>query len=245
MESYYYLLINLATISIPLLRSFEGRVQYRKRWPALFKSMFLVGAVFLIWDAIFTAYGVWGFNGRYLSGIEAAGLPLGEWLFFFTVPYASIFIYEVIKYFAPWQQWKGWGTTAAVYMQWFSWALAAFHYDRWYTLITFVLLGAFLAFARTRMRVHWELMWVSYAIALIPFFLVNGVLTGSWIDEPIVWYNNAENLGIRLGTIPVEDVFYGMLLIFSNIALMEYFQSNQSVERSDVSSGENSTTALN
>jgi len=230
MESYYYLLINLATISIPLLRSFEGRVQYRKRWPVLFKSMFLVGAVFIIWDAIFTAYGIWGFNERYLSGLEAAGLPLGEWLFFFTVPYASIFIYEVIKYFAPWQRWTGWGSTAAVYLQWFSWAMAAFHYDQWYTVLTFALLGAFLGFARTRMRVHWELMWVSYAVALIPFFLVNGVLTGSWIDEPIVWYNDSENLGIRLGTIPVEDVFYGMLLIFSNIVLMEYFQPQRSSE---------------
>ena len=55
---------------------------------------------------------------------------------------------------------------------------------------------------------------VSYIFILIPFFIINGLLTGSFILEEIVWYNDNYNLGIRIGTIPFEDIFYGFSLLF-------------------------------
>ena len=55
---------------------------------------------------------------------------------------------------------------------------------------------------------------VSYIFILIPFFIINGLLTGSFILDEIVWYNDNYNLGIRIGTIPFEDIFYGFSLLF-------------------------------
>jgi lycopene cyclase domain-containing protein len=55
--------------------------------------------------------------------------------------------------------------------------------------------------------------YFSYLVLLIPFTIVNGILTGTGLEEPVVWYNDLENMGFRILTIPFEDVFYGMLLI--------------------------------
>lgn len=58
---------------------------------------------------------------------------------------------------------------------------------------------------------------------LIPFFVVNGLLTGTGIEEEIVWYSEDAFTGTRLFTIPIEDIFYGMLLMLGVISLYEYF----------------------
>ena len=56
------------------------------------------------------------------------------------------------------------------------------------------------------------IFYLSYAIILIPFTAVNGILTGYITPAPIVWYNDAENLGIRFLTIPIEDYLYYFLM---------------------------------
>jgi lycopene cyclase domain-containing protein len=65
----------------------------------------------------------------------------------------------------------------------------------------------------------------SWGVGLVPFFLVNGVLTGMFLPEPIVWYNNAENMGLRLGTIPVEDALYGMFMMLMYTAGVHWSRS--------------------
>lgn len=71
--------------------------------------------------------------------------------------------------------------------------------------------------------------WITYLVLLLPFFIVNGILTGTGPDNPVVWYNNAENLQLRILTIPVEDFAYGMTLILWNIVLFEAFSKKRSL----------------
>ena len=72
--------------------------------------------------------------------------------------------------------------------------------------------------------------WRMFAVILIGFFIVNGILTGSFIEGEVVWYSSAEIIGVRLGTIPVEDVFYGMSLILLNLFLYKVFKQRLRID---------------
>lgn len=217
-----YLLLNLFTISVPLIRSFEPRLKYFSRWRSLGLAILLPLAIFIVWDVWFTHMGVWGFNEKYLSGIRLINLPLGEWLFFITVPYACVFIYEVMNYFVKKDVLGRVAPYFALALILVLFPLGIYHIDKYYTGITFISTSVYLAFLLIKRVEYLGRFFIGYFVSLIPFFIVNGVLTGSWIPEEVVWYNNAENLGIRLGTIPIEDSVYMMLLLLLNVSIYEY-----------------------
>jgi lycopene cyclase domain-containing protein len=110
----------------------------------------------------------------------------------------------------------------------FSLVVGIMSLDKLYTAATFILLGVALIYVAWIAKSHWlPRFYESYIIALLPFFLKNGILTGSFLESQVVWYNNEENLGIRLGTIPFEDVFYGMLLILGIVYFYEKFEATR------------------
>jgi lycopene cyclase domain-containing protein len=222
MEKYYYLGLDLFTLSFPLLRSFEPRVQYWRKWPGLFTGIAVMDVVFLIWDAIFTANGVWGFNPRYLTGPHIAGLPIEEWLFFLVVPYSCVFLYEVMRYFIRRDVLGSVARPLSIGLIVVLTVVGVLYIDHIYTAITFLCTASMLALHVFVLKsTYLGRFYVGYAVSLIPFFLVNGILTGWLLDEPIVWYNNAENLGIRLNTIPLEDSMYLLFFLLLTITFYE------------------------
>jgi hypothetical protein len=44
-------------------------------------------------------------------------------------------------------------------------------------------------------------------------------------------YNNAENMALRVGTIPFEDHFYSLSMLLINILLFEYFRKRARVAK--------------
>jgi lycopene cyclase domain-containing protein len=91
-----------------------------------------------------------------------------------------------------------------------------------YTILIFSLLLGFFFGIQILRR-----FYISFLIILVPFFIVNGILTGSFIAEPVVWYNNLENLGIRLFTIPIEDIGYAFNMLFLVVFLNEKFKKSK------------------
>jgi len=224
--SYLYLLLNLTSVSIPFLYSFEKHMRYIQYWKAIFLATILVAVPFIIWDIIFTKLGVWGFNSAYHLNINLLGLPLEELLFFICIPYASIFIHYAFQYFFKNVQLPSKLVQFIVLILIIIAVLiVVFFNEKLYTLVNFSVLLLLLLFAIFTKNNYLNRFFISFILILIPFFIVNGILTGSFIESEVVWYNNEENLGIRLFTIPVEDVFYAFNMLYSNLLLIELFKT--------------------
>jgi len=220
-----YLTLELCSVAVPLILSFDKKVAFYRHWRTLFPAIITAGLIFISADIIFTEKGVWGFNSRYHSGIILAGIPLEEWLFFIIIPYASIFThYVIISYFPG--TFLSDRTTRII-----TWILVAclsiliviFHkriYTTFYSAFMIILLLISL-FDRSRLINSFYITWL---VILIPFFLVNGILTGSFIQDEVVWYNESAISGFRIFTVPFEDIMYGFSLIFLILLLMAKFE---------------------
>ena len=220
-----YLLINFLTILFPMMLSFDSRVQFYKSWKFIFPGLIITGLVFLVWDHLFTILDVWSFNPDYVIGLYILNLPIEEILFFITVPFACIFIYECLKYYIKRDLLKSVSRMISIMLIILSIVLLLTFYDRVYTLITFGLLLLALSYAEFIQKANLGRFYLAYLVSLIPFYIVNGILT----SIPIVMYNNAENMAFRIGTIPFEDHFYSMSMLLINIRLFEYFKSRRTV----------------
>ncbi|WP_117880591.1 lycopene cyclase domain-containing protein [Aureibaculum luteum] len=223
-----YLLLNLASFSIPFLYSFEKRMHFIQWWKEVFLSIVIVATFFIIWDIIFTMNGVWGFNEDYLIGINVFSLPIEEWLFFICIPYASLFIHYAFKHFFPTisipKRISNFITISLIMV---LLIVALLNFNKAYTFYNYIFLSALLIYSYLTKNKELPIFYITFLIILIPFVIVNGILTGTFIDEPVVWYNNSENLGIRLGTIPIEDAGYAFTMLFGSIVLIELFKKKR------------------
>jgi len=212
---FLYLWLNLGSFIIPFIFSFHPRLNFYKKWKSLILGIIVMMAIFIPWDIIFTDNGFWGFNPAYLTGYYLLGLPVEEWLFFICIPYACIFTHYALLEISPKFRF-GQRTTHVIYISLITVLIIVlwYFYDRWYTLLSFVFCLLILAIVYNTRKQLLRSFFATYLVILIPFLIVNGVLTGTGIEDQVVWYNDNENLGKRILTIPVEDSIYnlGMLL---------------------------------
>ena len=224
-----YLFVLVSSVFLPILFSFHKRIQFHKKASHVFKSIFLCSIIFIVWDVIYTEMGVWGFSPKHHIDVLFAGLPLEEILFFYAIPFCCLFSYFVFKnnisikpleisvkiYFV-----LGTGFLLLSYL----------FIDKAYTLSVCIFSAAILFILAYKPQPWFSVFLFSFIlISLGPFLLVNGILTGL-LDSvsPPVWYNDSENLGIRLMTIPIEDFFYSFSLLFSCTYIFEFLERKSS-----------------
>lgn len=217
--TYLYLLLDIAAIAGPLALSFDRKVSYYKKWKHVLLASLIICVPFLIWDIIFTSHGIWSFNSNYLTGFKFFNLPIEEVLFFIIVPFACTFIYECVKYYLKEFNLSLIDRFISLLLLAYIVTLLIVSSNGLYTIVVSIC-GIIVLILWHKFKVN-DFIGISFILSLIPFFLMNGILTGSFIEEPIVEYNNAENVAIRIFTIPMEDIIYAMSLIVSVILTFE------------------------
>lgn len=210
MMHFTYLLVNFFTIVICFIFSFDKRILFYHYFKAYLKAATVVAIPFILWDIWFTYNGVWWFNDDYLIGIRFLGLPIEEILFFFCIPFSCTFTYYCLNKFFDLRWANSFNNMIVLLTTIVCVVIAMTNTEKIYTLVTALCTVITILFFHFKCKSNFiGQASLVYCILMLGFFPVNGVLTGTGLENPIVNYNPYEFLGIRLGTIPIEDAVYG------------------------------------
>lgn len=100
-----YLILNLL-VFIPTftLVIFHPKNLLKAKLFNLIIAVIVTGLLFLIWDIYATFSGHWQFNDQFILGLKFLELPLEEYLFFITVPFSCLFVWDEFKNFESWSK---------------------------------------------------------------------------------------------------------------------------------------------
>jgi len=220
-----YLNILFFAFIIPFIFSFHYKIKFNKYFLILFITLFSSSIPFIIHDIYFTYKEVWGFNEEHHSGILLMKLPLEEILFFIIIPFCCLFTYFVFKKFKKFN--LRYNRKILRLFSFILFVIGLIFYERSYTLIVFLFSALFLlniSYSKSKWNGYFFSTYII--ISLIPFIIVNGILTGCLDPEtPPVWYNSNEIIGFRVLTIPIEDFLYNFMLLYTNFFLFEFYSS--------------------
>lgn len=207
-----YLLFNI----IIFLPAFLGKLIFFKSFflaeKQLLKSIVIVGVIFIIKD-FFSNELFWRFNDQYILGLRFLGLPIEELMFFFTVPYSTLFVYMIIEDFFS-------DKKINLKPQIFKFISITFFLVIFYSLINskfylfYISFFYYLTFLLIKKKLSLNLIRFYFLIFILTL-IFNFYLTA----RPVVIYNNNYLVGFRITTIPIEDFLYS----FSLFNLLIYF----------------------
>jgi lycopene cyclase domain-containing protein len=212
-----YLIFNILVFSGPIFFGLQKKFGFRDKIFTAFISAFFSAIPFVFWDALVTNIH-WSFSENYILGIKFWGLPLEEIMFFISVPFACIFLWEMIIQNSQDRFSYNKFYFFSVSASFFFLSFLLFYFGKIYSGLVFLSLlvmgiidffGSKIAFRR-----HFHIFSGFVLLAIIIF---NGYLTA----RPVVLYSSKYITNLRFFTIPLEDIGYGFSLIYLAIAVYE------------------------
>jgi lycopene cyclase domain-containing protein len=215
-----YLLYNTIIFAGPFALSFLKGAR-RDAW---LKSALPAIAVtlipFIVWDILVTGRH-WWFNEQYISGWRLFGLPLEEWLFFITVPFACLFVWKQLRDKLDSTAFSGFRAMRRVLLAAPLPAVYLIYVGKEYSGITLLALS-FTALLDMLLRTdifRWKGTYLYLSIITIFILIFNGYLTA----RPVVLYNISYQIPLHIFAIPIEDFGYGYALLLLNAILFQKF----------------------
>ena len=215
---FEYLLFNLIVFAVPLALSFERRIHFVDKWRHAFPAIILAAIPYWIWETLATGRH-WRFHEEHTLGFRIGALPVEECLSFITVPFAALFVWEVLNHYIKPRRSEG--------LQYFGLVLCLspvrgllfFFSGREYTGLVFIALGTAAILdliLHTRLFTQRNVLFYGAFLAILTL-AGSGYLTA----RPIVLYSEPYLLGVRIGSIPLEDFGYILSLILLVTVLYE------------------------
>ena len=222
MREFTYYIFNIIVFLPVLILSFMTDVKPHRHIRGLFAGYLLVSVPFMIWDVWATSAGHWGFNSEYVTGPYIFNVPLEEYLFFLTVPFALVYVWGVVKKHVTDKALAGilpllvFGAVAAISI----WTLVAYWENGYTRSAMIAALIATVAAATSRLA-YTKRFWTFQVILLGLFMIFNSILT----MLPIITYGQDAIIGLNVGTIPVEDFFFNFA--FATLFLLVYMYADK------------------
>lgn len=216
---FEYLLFNLAVVVGPVVSQFSRRIKSVSRWRLKLLVSVIVMIPYIIWDALVAGLH-WQFNETYTLDFRLFGLPIEEWLFFITVPFGCLLVWETLPQLDRWlARLKSLRHIRNVLYAALPVGIWIFSTGKQYTglvLCCFGLVGLVDVLLKTDLLLCPKTyLYLAIVAGLILVF--NGYLTA----RPVVIYGEAYQMGYRIWTIPIEDFGYGFTLMLFNTMLYE------------------------
>ncbi len=217
-----YLVLDIATLLFPLILSFDKRVNFKSKWSYLFPSITITALFFIVWDVWKTKEGIWSFNEAYVLKYRIFNLPIEEIFFFFCIPYACLFVYACMRVYFKQLELSVFATRLVTVLLIGLFLILAFsNWGKAYPFVTFGFTATFLIMCLMFSQLHiLARFYMPFIVITIPFLIIDGFLTGL----PIIIYDPAEHLNMRMGSIPIEDMVYNLLMIGMSVIMYEHLQ---------------------
>ena len=215
---FEYLFFNFIVLIGPVTSQFNSEIRRVSQWRLKLRTNSIVMGPFVIWDALVTG-SHWSFNEAYTLDFRLLGLPIEEWLFFITVPFGCLLVWETLPHAKLSTLLKPLRYLRTVLYAALPIGVWVFSSGKQYTglvLCCFGLVGCVDTLLKTDLILQPK-TYLYLAIVAVLILVFNGYLTA----RPVVLYGEIFQSGYRILTIPIEDFGYGFTLVLLNAMFYE------------------------